>query len=219
VIRDSVFGKEVGAIKKYADYAGSIHTSGRHLLSLISEILDLSKIEAGSYVLDVTTLDMREVMEGALTIISSAAHNAGVELRYVLPDEPAYVSGDDRSIRQVALNLLANAVKFTPAGGCVSLELGMRAGFVEFAISDTGIGIAKEHLDAVFEPFRQVDASIRRRHEGTGLGLAITKRLVELHGGRIVLESEPGIGTTVRVKLPPAFLTPTVKPRSAEAAA
>ena len=208
VIRDSVFGKEIGAIKKYSDYAGSIHTSGRHLLSLISEILDLSKIEAGSYVLDVTTLDMREVMHGALTIISAAAGNAGIDLRYALPDEAMYVSGDDRSIRQVALNLLANAVKFTPRGGAVALELSMRGGYVEFAISDTGIGIAKEHIEAVFEPFRQVDASIRRRHEGTGLGLAITKRLVELHGGKIALESEPGIGTTVRVKLPPTLHVP-----------
>ena len=119
-----------------------------------------------------------------------------------LPDAEVWFSADERAMRQIAINLLANAVKFTPRGGRVTVEVNSADSMVEFAVSDTGIGIAQEHLPTVFEPFRQVDSSIRRRHEGTGLGLAITKRLVELHGGTITLESELAVGTKVRVRLP-----------------
>ena len=202
VIRDGVFGRTEASAEKYAEYAGSIHTSGRHLLALISEILDLSKIEAGTYVLDMRTVDLREMVGGALTIISPAAEKAGVEVRSVLPDAEVWFSADERAMRQIAINLLANAVKFTPRGGRVTVEVSSADSMVEFAVSDTGIGIAQEHVPTVFEPFRQVDSSIRRRHEGTGLGLAITKRLVELHGGTITLDSELAVGTKVRVQLP-----------------
>jgi signal transduction histidine kinase len=202
VIRDGVFGRTEASAEKYAEYAGSIHTSGRHLLALISEILDLSKIEAGSYVLDMRTIDLREMVSGALTIISPAAEKAGIEVRSVLPDAEIWFSADERAMRQIAINLLANAVKFTPRGGRVTVEVSSADSMVEFAVSDTGIGIAQEHVATVFEPFRQVDSSIRRRHEGTGLGLAITKRLVELHGGTITLDSELAVGTNVRVQLP-----------------
>jgi signal transduction histidine kinase len=218
VIRDSVFGKSQEATDKYSEYAGSIHTSGRHLLSLISEILDLSKIEAGSYVLDVKTHDLRDVLKGAITIISPAATKANVEVRATLPETPVWIAGDERAVRQIALNLFSNAVKFTPAGGHVSIGISSGDGFVEFSVTDTGIGIAKEHVDAVFELFRQVDSSIRRRHEGTGLGLAITKRLVELHGGTVTLDSEVAQGTTVRVKLPAGVAETSAAP-SKEAAA
>jgi PAS domain S-box-containing protein len=202
VVRDGVFGRGETSVAKYAEYAGSIHTSGRHLLSLISEILDLSKIEAGTYVLDIRTLDLRDVMEGALTIVSPAAEKNGVQLRTSLPESPVWLAADERAIRQVAINLLANAVKFTPKGGEVTVTVSATDSIAEFSVIDTGIGIAKEHIPTVFELFRQVDSSIRRRHEGTGLGLAITKRLVELHGGTIALESEPAVGTKVRVALP-----------------
>ena len=202
VIRDGVFGRTATSTEKYAEYAGSIHTSGRHLLALISEILDLSKIEAGSYVLELRTIDLREMVSGALIIISPAAEKAGVEVRSVLPDAEVWFSADERAMRQIAINLLANAVKFTPRGGRVTVEVSSTDLMVEFAVGDTGIGIAQEHVATVFEPFRQVDSSIRRRHEGTGLGLAITKRLVELHGGTITLDSELSVGTKVRVRLP-----------------
>ena len=202
VIRDGVFGRTATSAEKYAEYAGSIHTSGRHLLALISEILDLSKIEAGSYVLELRTIDLREMVSGALIIISPAAEKAGVEVRSVLPDAEVWFSADERAMRQIAINLLANAVKFTPRGGRVTVEVSGTDLMVEFAVGDTGIGIAQEHVATVFEPFRQVDSSIRRRHEGTGLGLAITKRLVELHGGTITLDSELSVGTNVRVRLP-----------------
>jgi PAS domain S-box-containing protein len=202
VIRDSVFGRTESAWEKYGEYAASIHASGRHLLSLISEILDLSKIEAGSYVLDMRTFDLRNVMESALTIVSPAAATAGVQLRPILPDAEVWLAADERAVRQVAINLLANAVKFTPKGGCVTVEVSATDTLAQFTVTDTGIGIAKEHVSAVFELFRQVDSSVQRRHEGTGLGLAITKRLVELHGGTIALESELSVGTKVCVSLP-----------------
>ncbi len=204
VIRDGVFGQSERSWVKYAEYANFIHTSGKHLLSLISEILDLSKIEAGSYLLDIARIDLREVLQGALTILSPVALKAGVEIRAPAPGKPLWFTADERAMRQIALNILANAVKFTPKGGHVTMELAARNAMVEFAISDTGIGIPQEHIESVFEPFRQVDSSIRRRHEGTGLGLAITKRLVEMHGGTIVIESEVAVGTTVRVRLPAA---------------
>jgi two-component system, sensor histidine kinase and response regulator len=204
VIRDCVFGQSENAWDKYSEYAGSIHTSGRHLLSLISEILDLSKIEAGSYLLDVSKLDLRQVLQGAVTIITPTAMKVGVEVKLSVPPEPVWLAADERAMRQVALNLLANAVKFTPHGGRVSVAMKSGPDFVEFEVTDTGIGIAKEHIEAVFELFRQVDSSIARRHEGTGLGLAITKRLVEMHRGTIALESEVAVGTTARVRLPTA---------------
>jgi len=202
VVRDRVLGQNQAAWDKYSEYASSIHTSGKHLLSLISEILDLSKIEAGSYVLDIAPIDLRDVVEGALKIIETAAKRAGVEIHCKLPEEAVLVSADDRSIRQIALNLLANAVKFTPNGGSIAVEVRALGATSEFSVTDTGIGIAKEHVETVFELFRQVDSSISRRHEGTGLGLAISKRLVEMHGGTIMLESEVAVGTSVRVSLP-----------------
>jgi signal transduction histidine kinase len=195
-------GSAQGAWDKYAEYASSIHASGRHLLSLISEILDLSKIEAGTYVLDRRLFDLRHVIEGALTIVSPAASAGGVDLRPNFPATEAWLEADERAIRQVAINLLANAVKFTPMGGRVTVEVSANDTSAQFSVTDTGIGIAKEHVSAVFELFRQVDSSVQRRHEGTGLGLAITKRLVELHGGTIALESEPSVGTKVCVSLP-----------------
>jgi PAS domain S-box-containing protein len=202
VIRDSVFGVGEAATAKYTEYAASIHSSGRHLLSLISEILDLSKIEAGSYVLDIARLDLREILEDILRIMKPAADQAGVDLRAGLPDTSVWLAADARALRQIALNLVANAVKFTPKGGRVAVDLMTKGSIAEFTITDTGIGIAKEHMQTVFELFRQVDSSLSRRHEGTGLGLAISKRLVELHGGTIALESELAVGTCVSVRLP-----------------
>jgi PAS domain S-box-containing protein len=202
IIRDGVFGQDRSSWEKYSDYASSIHTSGRHLLSLISEVLDLSKIEAGTYVLDMRTVDLRDIIEAALTIISPAAEKAGVDLKAGLPTDHIWLTADERAVRQIAINLLSNAIKFTPRGGAINLHLSATDSTVHFSVSDTGIGIAKEHLETVFELFRQVDSSIRRRHEGTGLGLAITKRLVELHGGTIRLESELSVGTNVHVALP-----------------
>jgi PAS domain S-box-containing protein len=202
IIRDGTFGNDPRAWNKYAQYAGSIHASGGHLLSLISEILDMSKIEAGSYALDLERVDVTEILSGAATLVSAAARKSGVEMHVDMPSTPVPMVADARSVRQIALNLLSNAIKFTPRGGQVRIGLSATARDVTFTVSDTGIGIAPEDLEAVFEPFRQVDSSVRRRHEGTGLGLAITKRLVEMHRGTIALKSVPGTSTTVTVTLP-----------------
>jgi PAS domain S-box-containing protein len=202
VIRDGVFGHDQKAWRQYADYADSIHASGKHLLSLISTILDLSKIEAGSYALDVESLDLCEIADSAVAIITPVAAKANVALRWDTPGERVLLSVDERAIRQVMLNLLSNGVKFTPTGGSVTLAVQALDEAVEFSVNDTGIGIATEHVEAAFELFRQVDSNIARRHEGTGLGLAISKRLVDLHGGTITITSEVGDGTCVRVRLP-----------------
>ena len=218
VIRDSVFGQSQSSWEKYCEYASSIHASGRHLLSLISEVLDLSKIEAGTYVLDLRTVDLRDIIEAALTIVSPAAEKAGVELKVKLPADYIWLTADERAVRQIAINLLSNAVKFTPGGGSVTVDLGATDSTVHFTVTDTGIGIAKEHLETVFELFQQVDSSIRRRHEGTGLGLAITKRLIELHGGTIKLQSELSVGTSVHVSLPGRRADAGLKPAQGAAA-
>jgi PAS domain S-box-containing protein len=202
IIRDQVFGRDDRAWNKYSQYAASIHSSGGHLLSLISEILDMSKIEAGSYVLELEKLDICELLSSTAALMAATARKANVDLHVDLPAVPVPLRADARSVRQIALNLLSNAIKFTPAGGQVRLSLTAERQQVAFTVVDSGIGIAEEDLEAVFEPFRQVDSSVRRRHEGTGLGLAITKRLVELHGGTITLTSQPSVGTTVRVTLP-----------------
>src|SRR5262249_30887320 len=134
VIRDGIFGKTPQAADKYADYAGSIHTSGRHLLSLISEILDLSKIEAGSYVLDIKPINMRDIVEGAMTIVSPAAAKGSVELRFQVPQSDILVNADERALRQIAINLLANAVKFTPPSGSVTVDIKADDSIVEMSI-------------------------------------------------------------------------------------
>jgi PAS domain S-box-containing protein len=218
VIRDGVFGQDQKAWRQYTDYADSIHTSGQHLLSLISTILDLSKIEAGGYTLDMASLDLRHVADGAVAIIMPAAKKAGVVLRWEVPEEPVPVTGDERAIRQIMLNLLSNGVKFTPVRGRVTIAVKTLGDSVEFSVSDTGIGIANEHVEAAFELFRQVDSSIARRHEGTGLGLSISKRLVELHGGTIAITSEIGEGTCVRVRLPSSPTQASLSGPPAEAA-
>jgi PAS domain S-box-containing protein len=202
VIRDSVFGRTTASVERYAEYAGSIHASGGHLLSLISEILDHSKIEAGNYVLDIRKIDLCKLIEGALAMVAPSAEKAELELKAILPTAPVWLAADERAVRQIAINLLANAVKFTPNGGSITAEVRTLESEVEFSVTDTGIGIAKEHIPLVFDLFRQVDSSIARRHEGTGLGLAITKRLVELHSGAIAIESQLGEGTKVSVTLP-----------------
>ena len=199
VIRDRVFGQEKSSWDKYSDYANFIHTSGKHLLSLISEILDLSKIEGGSYVLDVTKLDLRQVIEGALTILSPVAKKAGVDLRALAPGDPIWFTADERAVRQITLNILANAVKFTPNGGHVAVALAVREGAIECAISETGIGIAQEHIETVFEPFCS-GSGIR---DGRGTARSCDHQKACRDAWRtIAIESEIAAGTTVHVRLP-----------------
>ncbi|HAH09391.1 MAG TPA: hypothetical protein DCL48_04740 [Alphaproteobacteria bacterium] len=199
VIRDQVFGPDQA---RYCDYAASIHQSGQHLLSLINDILDLSKIESGSYRLECQQFCLSRLADECFMMVRPQAAKGQVGIDAELGDAKVEILGDPRAMRQVIVNLLSNAVKFTPAGGRVRLSLSLEGGRAMLSVRDTGIGIAKDFLPFVFDPFRQQDSGLARKYEGTGLGLAITKRLVEQHCGTIAISSEQGVGTEVRVAVP-----------------
>jgi signal transduction histidine kinase len=199
VLSERMFGD---VNEKQAEYLKDIHESGRHLLSLINDILDLSKIEAGRMELEVSTFDLPAALSNAMTLIRERAQRHGIELGMEVDPALGAFSGDERKFKQIMLNLLSNAVKFTPDGGKVDVSAKRANGAVEVAVRDTGIGIAPEDQQAVFEEFRQVGRDQMRKAEGTGLGLALTKRFVELHGGAIRLHSTPGQGSTFTVSLP-----------------
>jgi signal transduction histidine kinase/GTP-sensing pleiotropic transcriptional regulator CodY len=188
--------------EKQAEYVTDIHASGKHLLSLINDILDLSKIEAGRMELEAAEFDLRAALDNALTLVRERAQRGGVAL--TLEADPALgpFEGDERKLKQVVLNLLSNAVKFTPRGGAVRVAAKRVDGHVEIAVSDTGVGIAPADQEAIFEAFRQVGTDVTRKREGTGLGLALTRRFVELHGGTIRVESAVGKGSTFTITLP-----------------
>jgi len=188
--------------EKQAEYVGDIHASGRHLLSLINDILDLSKIEAGRMELELAEFDLRGALDNALTLVRERAQRGGVTLRLDTDPRMRSFRGDERKLKQVVLNLLSNAVKFTPSGGAVSVVAKQVDGNAEIAVTDTGVGIAPRDQEAIFEAFRQVGTDVTRKREGTGLGLALTRRFVELHGGTIRVESAPGKGSTFTVRLP-----------------
>ena len=186
---------------KYAEYAGDIKSAGTHLLAVINDILDLSKIESGKTELHEEVVDTTHVLASCLTLIKERAQVAGVAIACEpAPDLPA-LHGDERKLKQILVNLLSNAVKFTPKGGQVTVRAWFRAGggFV-FQVSDTGVGIAPEDIPKALAPFHQVDSALNRKYEGTGLGLPLTKSLVELHGGSLDLQSEVGVGTTVTLR-------------------
>ena len=199
VLSERMFG-EVN--EKQAEYLKDIHESGRHLLSLINDILDLSKIEAGRMELELSTFDLPAAVSNAMTLVRERAQRHGIRLGIDMDPRLGAFQADERKVKQILLNLLSNAVKFTPDGGQVDVSAKLDTDKVEIAVKDTGIGIAPEDHAAVFEEFKQVGRDYTRKAEGTGLGLALTKRLVELHGGEIALESAPGQGSTFTVKLP-----------------
>jgi len=187
---------------KQLDYLKDIHSSGKHLLSLINDILDLSKIEAGRMELEVTAFDAAAALANSMTLLRERAERKSIALSLDADAQVGEIRADERKLKQVMLNLLTNAVKFTPDGGRVEVRARMADGVLEVAVSDSGIGIAKEDQEAVFEEFRQVGHAGSNTQEGTGLGLALAKRFVELHGGSIRLESEPGRGSTFAFTLP-----------------
>jgi signal transduction histidine kinase len=190
--------------EKQDEYLKDIYASGQHLLSLINDILDLSKIEAGRMELTPAPFHLPSAMDNAVTLVKERAARHGITLELDLDPRLGELVGDERKVKQVLLNLLSNAVKFTPEGGRISLKAGRRDGAVEIAVTDTGIGIAPEDQAAIFEEFRQVGSDETRKQEGTGLGLTLAKKFVELHGGRIWVESEPGRGSTFTFTLPVA---------------
>jgi signal transduction histidine kinase len=183
---------------RYLGYAADIRSSGLHLLSLINDILDLSKVEANSFELSEENLDVPSMVDEALHLVEVKAEAGKIRLKPdLLPNMPALYA-DERAFKQIILNLLSNAVKFTPPGGRISVSASVNdVGEFVFMVVDTGIGIAKEDQEKILKPFTQADSSLARRYEGTGLGLPLTKSLVELHNGRLELESTPQKGTTV----------------------
>jgi signal transduction histidine kinase len=187
---------------KQTEYLQDILSSGRHLLSLINDILDLSKIEAGRMELTAASFHVPLALENAITLVKERAARHGIGLDIDVDPRLGAFVGDERKIKQVLLNLLSNAVKFTPEGGRIGVKAALADGVVEISISDTGIGIAPEDQEAIFEEFRQVGSDEARKREGTGLGLTLTKKFVEMHGGRIWVESEVGKGSTFRFTLP-----------------
>jgi signal transduction histidine kinase len=201
VVQHQMFGRDDPA--RYAECGKDIVRSGRHLLDLINDILDMSKIEAGRYTLSPEELSIADLAEECLKTVRGKAEVGGVGLTLDLAAPLAPVNGDPRALKQVLLNLLSNAVKFTPKGGRVTLGAVRGAdGGVVIRVADTGIGIPPDQLARVVEPFYQVDASYARTHEGSGLGLSISRKLVALHDGRLEIASVPGRGTTVSVHLP-----------------
>jgi signal transduction histidine kinase len=187
---------------KQDEYLKDIYASGQHLLSLINDILDLSKIEAGRMELASAPFHLPGALENAVTLVRERAARHGIALHLDLDPRLGELVGDERKVKQVLLNLLSNAVKFTPEGGRISLKARLTAGAVEVAVTDTGIGIAPDDQMAVFEEFRQVGTDETRKQEGTGLGLTLAKKFVDLHGGRIWVESELGRGSTFTFTLP-----------------
>ena len=178
-----------------------MQSNGRHLLGLINDVLDLSKIEAGQLALSVGEYSMKEVVHTVMSGTEALVAEKHLTLRTAIPDDLPPGEGDERRITQVLLNLVGNAIKFTDSGG-IAIDVASVGGAFQVAVADTGPGIALEDQQLVFEEFRQLDNSSTRTKGGTGLGLAISKKIVELHGGRIWVESELGRGSTFQFTLP-----------------
>ena len=199
VLGERLFGE---LNEKQAEYTEDILSCGRHLLSLINEILDLSKVEAGRMELELATFDLPLAIDNARTFVRERATKHGITLDVAVDDSLGDFVGDERKIKQILLNLLSNAVKFTPEGGRIAIEARQADGVVEISVSDTGVGIAPEDQARIFEEFRQVGADYAHKSEGTGLGLTLAKKFVELHGGKIWVESEVGKGSKFTFTLP-----------------
>ena len=199
VLTDRMFGE---LNEKQDEYLKDIHASGQHLLSLINDILDLSKIEAGRMELELADFDLPTAIDNALTLVRERAGRRGITLRLRRStSRVGMIQGDERKVKQVLLNILSNALKFTAEGGRIDVRTALKEGTVEISVTDTGVGIAPEDQEAIFEEFRQVGTS-DKKVEGTGLGLALSRRFVELHGGRIWVKSQERVGSTFTFTIP-----------------
>ncbi len=186
------------------EYIGDIHNSGEHLLQVINDILDISKIEAGEMELHESVIDVRDVVASCLTLVGERAENAAITLDTDMSANLQWLRADECKLKQILLNLLSNAVKFTPDNGNVTVRCEIEPnGAFTLCVADTGIGIAAQDIDKVLEKFGQVDSTLQRQYDGTGLGLPLVKSMVELHDGSFALESELGAGTRAIVRLPP----------------
>ncbi|MDZ7712998.1 MAG: PAS domain-containing protein [Rhodovibrio sp.] len=217
VIEGQLLG-EIGN-PRYRAYASDIRESGQHLLSLINDILDHAKIEAGRRELHEEWLRIAELIHGTVRLVRERAHDRGVHLDVLPADGLPRVFADQRGVKQILLNLLTNAIKFTPENGRVTVRAEAGADGLSLEVADTGIGIAEDDIEKAMAPFGQADNWLTREHEGTGLGLALCKQLTELHGGTLDLDSAPGQGTRVRVTLPADRLEQAVAAPTCQAAA
>jgi cell cycle sensor histidine kinase DivJ len=198
MMRQRIFGPLPG---KYVEYADLIHDAGAHLLDLINDVLDMSKIEASKYELALEDFDAREPVSAALRLLRVQADDSGVQLRGVLPAEPLEVLADRRALKQIVINLVSNALKFTPRGGLVTVSLAALGDALELSVADTGIGIAEQDLARLGRPYEQA-GDMSQKAKGTGLGLSLVRAFAELHGGEMAIESRLGEGTAVTVRLP-----------------
>jgi two-component system cell cycle sensor histidine kinase PleC len=202
MIKDRTFGD--GALARYVEYASHIHRSGQHLLEIINDILDLSKIEAGRFELKDERVDLGEVVKTSLLLVTDRAEEAGVALEASVPSPSPVIRGDERAIKQALLNLLSNAVKFTPIGGNVQIAVARDGiGGVRVSVTDTGIGMAPGDIPKAMQPFGQLGDVHTRSRPGTGLGLPIVRSLIEMHQGKLSLISEVGVGTSAEISFPP----------------
>jgi len=206
---DMIAGRLLGAQSdKYFEYARDISGSAHHLLGVINDILDVSKIESGRFVLEQAVHDPYDLVEDSLRLVKGRAREAGLQVHNRLPHELPRLHVDARAVKQMLINLLGNAVKFTPQGGTITVEAVIEtSGGMAITVADTGIGIAEENLEKVFEPFWQADAGVRRS-EGSGLGLNICRKLIDLHQGRVSVTSVLQQGTRVTLHFPPACIVP-----------
>ena len=187
---------------RYSEFAADIFRSGKHLLAIIGDILDLAKVEAGQLTLDVRETDIVSLVHNSTRLVSETARHRDINLKVQVPDGVIMAMADPTRLRQILLNLLSNAIKFTPEGKTVSLSCGREGDTLYLRVADTGIGMNAEDLVKVMQPFHQVDNSFSRRYEGAGLGLPLTQSLVDLHDATMTIESQIGKGTTVTMRLP-----------------
>jgi signal transduction histidine kinase len=215
---DSGVGGEITIKQK--EYVGFIHDSGKHLLGIIMDILDLAKVESGKFELHRERVNPQDVVKSCMTLVTERAHNHGLKLTAHVAENLPWIIVDPLRFKQVLINLLTNAVKFTPKGGRVTLDVHpMRDGGMEFSVTDTGVGIPKDKIAVAMEPFMQVDGGLSRSRDGTGLGLPLSEKLMRLHGGRLIIESEENHGTTVRMQLPASCMAYAPPPKQIAASA
>jgi signal transduction histidine kinase len=196
----------------YVEYARDIYQSAAHLLQIINDILDLSKVEAGKIDLDERPINVHALVDTSLRLVAERASEAGVTVTNEVAADLPPLFADERLLKQILINLLSNSIKFTEKGGSVRVQAGRETtGVMSLSVADSGIGIAEDDLPRVMEPFRQADAALSRKYEGTGLGLPLVKAFAELHGGRLELESALNVGTTAIVRLPADRVIPPRK--------
>ncbi len=210
VIRDKLLGNEPD---RYAGYAADIHRSGAHLLDVVNDILDVTKIEAGKLELYEEQIGLEKIIQESVAAVNLHASTSGVYLAIDRKEIGVLIYGDKTKLKQIVINLLSNAIKFTPPGGSVSIAVANEGGGMSLMIADTGIGMSCDQIQQALQLFCQVDSSLSRRFQGTGLGLPLAVKLTELHGGTLTIESSPGVGTTVAVRLPAERITWSLGPK------